>query len=600
MQTYTAEKYSALQSIIDFFSQNLHLDQIVEYGFNIFNALEEPIHAAIYVLDDAKTHYRSAFEFGDNDYPQAIEKETHHDTFAVRNGFFLRDPETQKRYFCGEMLDCAGVESVMPLIIDDLLYGFVFTRHQVQETKMGDGFLSRFNFLMNLALEKASRYIERKALREAVDEQLFNLNTLSHTVRLLLSELSQEALLELALGVIKEMSASSVAAIGLLDASDGLVKVEAYASVHSEDKCYEVFRLKCTTPPEGCLVLDIESDQALLGDLFYHPEKFSRLGATHVFLLVNKTIKGFVTLGPSYAKTSYSKELLSRIRDVSDILTVGIENAQQYETIFRQKDQLDKNVKVMKRMNHLMKGINASESLEELTDQIMDTLNLTFGIDEAYLALHMPDFRVVARLSDAAPKTDALIETLVEHNTGELEVQYTETSIQAYCGELYDKTFDACNCLLIAPILIAQYDSKPLGYLVVMKSKKRLHEKQTIMIEMLVQSVAPIIQHMLTLQQVKASYVLSPLAALKAMHQRCAADSQRFDIPFYVYVKRLSHAPLAAPDLKAYEHLQTQCLNGSLVIFAYDLLDEALYDVALPYASPTWERLETFLKACYA
>ena len=132
------DKYNVLISSIDFFSQNLHLDQIVEYGFSIFNEFKKPVNATIYTLTDTLDRYISRFIWGNSYEWPDIEKNSTHDDFAVRNGFLLTDKEKQLRYFDSELILNHQISMVMPLIIDDKLYGFILAsdRHEISKEEI--------------------------------------------------------------------------------------------------------------------------------------------------------------------------------------------------------------------------------------------------------------------------------------------------------------------------------------------------------------------------------------------------------------------------------------------------------------------------------
>ncbi len=51
MTQNTHKPYDALLRSIDFFSQNLHLEQITQYGFKLFEDLVQPTQAVLYLKD---------------------------------------------------------------------------------------------------------------------------------------------------------------------------------------------------------------------------------------------------------------------------------------------------------------------------------------------------------------------------------------------------------------------------------------------------------------------------------------------------------------------------------------------------------------------
>ena len=166
----------SLLSSIDFFSQNLHIEQIVEYGFSIFNQLENPEASAIYTIDESNEVFSVRFHQGYMVYLDQVVRTQKHDDFAVRNGFLLVDKAIQRRYFDDVFIENLNVSKILPLIIDDHLYGFIISTDGKEERNIDFDFLIRFNYLMNLSFEKASRYLERARLKKKIDLKILNLN----------------------------------------------------------------------------------------------------------------------------------------------------------------------------------------------------------------------------------------------------------------------------------------------------------------------------------------------------------------------------------------------------------------------------------------
>lgn len=587
------EKYNALHSIIDFFSQNLHLDQIVEYGFNIYNSLEMPIASSIYVLNREKEVYERRFIYGDvvNEH-LLIPKAYNHDTFAVRNGFFLTTRELQSRYFSEEVLDACEVMSIMPLIIDDLLFGFVFSKHQESETLMGEAFLSRFNFLMNLSLEKASRYIERETLKKEIDKRIFNLDALSHTVKLLLSELTLTGILNLAVEVIQETCANCNAAIGTYDEIDKKIKVETFSSVHSFSTTYEEFSLKEGIEGVDKIIFDVEKDFAILEDIFYEADKLKAMNAKYALFLVNQNIQG-VLLISQRTPMPLTQDIRDRFMDVAGILMIGIRNAKQFKVIEEQKAHLDKNIKVMVRMNKLLKDINSSETFEELMEQIMDMVQLTFGVEKAFLV----DESGVLRYTEMQEEPLEVLNQGYHFKdlfSSEMEIYYTKVSALVDYPWL-ESFFEDFNCLIIAPIKVSQYSDEVLAYLIVSRTKKRLHETQVQMLELLVNSVAPIMQQLKQVAMYQSSYIENPKMKLRRLYELYECEFKDYEIPFYVYLLKLDLKPFEELSLEVFHQHQVVLLNGYLVVFSSEEVEDALIHKRLETESPTWEDVVTFL-----
>lgn len=593
MFVYNEEKYNALHSIIDFFSQNLHLDQIVEYGFNIYNSLEMPLASSIYVLNRENDVYERRFIYGDvTNELLSIPKAYNHDTFAVRNGFFLTTRELQARYFPEPLLDACEVMSIMPLIIDDLLFGFVFSKHQTAETLMGEAFLSRFNFLMNLSLEKASRYIERETLKKEIDKRIFNLDALSHTVKLLLSELTLEGLLNLAVEVIQETCANCNAAIGTYDDIGKKIKIETFSSVHSFSKSYEELSLREGIEGVDKIIFDVEKDFSILEDIFYEADKLKAMNAKYALFLVNQNIQGILLISQRTVMP-LTQDIRDRFMDVAGILMIGIRNAKQFKLIEEQKAHLDKNIKVMVRMNKLLKDINSSETFEELTEQMMDMVQLTFGVEKAFLVDESGVIRYTAMEEESLEILNQGYH-FKDLFSPEMEIYYTKASALADYPWL-ESFFEDFNCLIVAPIKVSQYSDEALAYLIVSRTKKRLHDSQVQMLELLVNSVAPIMQQLKQVAIYQRSYIENPKMKLRRLYDAYEKEFKEYEIPFYVYLVKLDLKPFEEVSLDVFNMHQVVMLNGYLVVFSSEEVEEAMVHQRLEIDSPTWDEVVTFL-----
>lgn len=595
MLTPFENKYNALHSIIDFFSQNLHLEQIVEYGFNIYNQLELPLASAIFTLNDDKSAYEAKFFYGDILAPDPIVKAAQHDAFAVRNGFFTLDKNIQTRYFKPETLLASDVQSIMPLIIDDQLFGFIFTKHISPETHLGEGFISRFNFLMNLALEKASRYLEREQLRVQIDKGIFSLNTLSHTMRLLLSELSTTHLLDLSLDVIREISTSSVTAIGLLDETDGLVKTQRFIKGTERLEAYETFKLVQDAAIPNKNIFHLPEDLGRLATYFENPMSFFNYQATHVILIRKPHVIGFITLGEPMTMTTYDRITLERIRDVASIMSIGLINAKQFEMINHQKEQLRLSLGVFKSMNRLIKSINASENLNELLEHIEEAARLTFGVEKGAIVLLKPKPHMICIPN--TEKSDCDIQYLLDAFASCNEsfvASYTVAETALLLGKALVDVFKPFNCFILAPIKIDQIHAEPIGFLLVTQTKKRLHESQVTMIEMLSNSVAPMIQSLQNIEQLKNDTIPNPVIRLKQMVEKHQEEWGLYELPYWVYFKYLPQSLFESPDIKAYEGYETVHFQGLLIVFSQTPLEGHLYDFELPIENPTYEAIVAF------
>ena len=579
-----------------FFSQNLHIEQIVEYGFSIFNDLEKPMASAIYTYDDALAQFTVKFQQGYFVPLPVINKTYKHDDFAVRNGFLLIDRATQARYFDEDMLDNASVSKIMPLITDDQLYGFIISSDGTHGETLEFEFLTRFNYLMNLSLEKASRYLERAQLKKEIDKRIFNLNSISQSMRLLLSELDVNKILQLSVEVIREITTSSITSIGLYDSNEDIIKIQSYENLLDHHKYYDTFKLKDVKPVLNQVVFKCSEEVDKLSEMFEEVSKFKFLSAEYVILLVKDKILGFVTIGKPLTQRDYDEGLLERIKDVASVMYIGITNASQFELISEQKEQLRLQLGVFKNTNRIIKNINSSETMSELTDMILTTMQLSFGIESGVLITFKGETVQVRGGLGALNEVDTseLMSLINPKMTEEIKTYYTIEEIKNEYGEELLNLHSGINCFIIAPIYINQFIKEPMGALVITQTKQRLYEAQSSMVEMLTNSVGPVMGQLIHKELYENYYIPKPEYEIEKNYNQYLLESDLYSISFQVYIKKIDRIPFVEPDLSGYEAYNHVLMDQIIVVFSPEAIEPMLFD-EVTSINPDFEELKSVI-----
>lgn len=586
----------SLLSSIDFFSQNLHIEQIVEYGFSIFNQLEKPEASAIYTIDESNEVFSVRFHQGYMVHLDQVVRTQKHDDFAVRNGFLLVDKAIQRRYFDDVFIENLNVSKILPLIIDDHLYGFIISTDGKEERNIDFDFLIRFNYLMNLSFEKASRYLERAKLKKEIDRKIFNLNSISQTMKILLSELNVERILQASVDVIREITTSSVTTIGLYDDLQNLINIRSYENIRSNAKVFETFGLNPSHPLLEQTVFDVRLDSEKLSLIFEDVKKLDLLEAEYVVLIVKERILGFVTIGKSMTGKAYDLNLLERIKDITSIMYIALSNANRFEIIKDQREELRLQLGLMKNMNRILKSVNSSENMNELTDMVLSAMNLTFGIETGFLiTFDEAQPQVRGGIGDIDDKLDSsLINQMMTQVSTDILSCYTLSDVKEIFGEAFVRQFANINCFICAPIFTNQLFEKPIGMIVVIKTRQRLHEGQTTMIEMLVNSIGPVMSQLLKKEQYDAHYIPRPDYEIERLHRRYWAESDLYHINFTVSVKKIDIIPFVSPDLKAYDEYDHVLYNNVLVVFATSSVAPHLAD-EVTGVNPDFEEVKSII-----
>jgi transcriptional regulator with GAF, ATPase, and Fis domain len=487
------------------------------------------------VLNSETGSFERRFAQGAYHGPEQIIKTDSHDDFAVRKGFMLTDRTLQLHYFEAAMED---LSKIMPLIADDQLYGFIFSCDGDADEMLGDSFLTRFNYLMNLAIEKAFRYFERATLRREIDKRIFDLESISQTVKQLFSELDTQRILQLSLDVIRELTTSSTTSVGLYDPVEQCINVKAYDDLKGGVPVAGTLKRRAAKLSCDKVVFDMARDHAALLEIFEDLAPLHKLSAAYVILMAKEDVTGIITLGTPVGRNAYSADIFDRIEDIASLMQLALINAQQYETIVSQKEQLRLKFNTLRQMNKIIKSINRAETLAELYQLIADAMTLTFGVEAMLLLSYENNAFSIAACHGI--ESEGIDETLLrwirQMPATALTVHYT---VDAVMQQLPDAALGERNCIVLAPVSMHQIGQDVLGYILVTRTRFRLHETQVNMIEMLSNSIAPVLYQMRKNEKYQSDYMIRPEAALKALHQQYAEMYQIYQTPYRVYFQKL-------------------------------------------------------------
>ena len=594
MYQNTEKMYNSLLNSIDFFSQNLNVNQIVEYGFQIFNSFEMPLASAIYAIDDTGKNYSVRFHQGYDIGLPCVEKTDRHSMFAVRNGFLLTSYDIQCRYYDEEFLKLTKASKIMPLIIDDQLFGFIISIDS-KDCMYDVEFLNRFNYLMNLSLEKASRCIERNKLKKEIDKRIFNLDSISQTMKLLLSELNVNGIIQLSIDVIREMTSSSITSIALFDEIEKCIKVTSYEDLVCCNKVFEKFHLREDYTLDK-KIYKMPEDFPLLELLFEDADNFKNLSAEYVILIVKENIIGFVTLGSPLAFDFYEKDLINRIQDIASIMHIALTNARQFEIIKSQKSQLDRQVNTLETMNRFIKTISSADSIDELADMVLTTLNAYFDIEKAIFVIFDGEKgKILCNMNMEIENFNEEFFNVVRKNTGEQTlVSYTMDCFKEEFSEKFGSYFKNMNAFILSPIFLSGLCLDPIGYIIVTNVRNRLTETQVHLIKILSNSIGPLLNQLIIVDNYSNNYVPNPMYQINLFLDNYKRDFHLYSLNFKVYIKKLDLIPFVENDIEAYSQFDTIIYQEYIIIFSQTDIDSLLYDTKTDY-NPTLEEIKSHL-----
>ena len=559
--------YESILRTIDFFSQNLHVEQISQYGFQLFNDLIQPDHSVIFMLSGGI--YTPVHKYGYEILIPQVPFAVNHDDFAMRNGFILTNQEIQIRYFSPELLKALDVEYIMPLISGNKLIGFIFYKGSNMSPQPDMAFMTRFKHLINLALEKACRFEEHTKLKNEIDKRIFNLASLSHTTKLLLSELEIDKINQLCIDVIRELTSSSVTSFSLLDQATGNLVTRAYHDIIRFEKKHTHLQLNDLSNMPEKVILHTEFDRKELDRIFVNPDEFTRMHAIYVVLLVNDGILGFITIGEPVGALQYDARLLDQIENVAGLIHLALTNAKQFSMILNQKKQMEQQTTVLKKINRAVKTINSAESLDELCQVSMDTLQYSFGVEAGFIATFSDNMvHLRAPLGFDTETLKPICQDQIKLSTEDgMIVSYTSPDLKSYFCETLADHLSESNCLIIAPIQTTGWASDPIGCIVVFKLANALRKEQTVLIESLSNSIAPLVRQFHVIDKLHDSSIPNPEKRARELFETYQSDKDNYNIDYIVQMKKTRHVPFESVVYSEYEGEDTVRFNDLIVVF---------------------------------
>ncbi len=566
--------YESLLRSIDFFSQNLHIDQISQYGFKLFQDLIEPTQSVLYILKENTYVPVYAQNYMDA-LPDIPQTKYHHD-FAIYSGFVLDEKRQMYKYFNPDLIDQLGTEYIMPLISGNHLLGFIFYNRQDSCHQLDYTFMMHFCHLMNLAVEKAYKYEEHACMKTEISKRLFNLSSLSHTMKLLMSELDRERIHQLCIDVVREMTSSSVTTLFTTDSVSSALVTRAYQDIVQFEKKHLRLELVANDTLPAQTIFHVQKDRSALGALFTNPWILDSFHCEYVILLTHKHVTGCITVGAPVGPIIYDSKLLEQIRLLAGLVQLALVNAQQFEEINRQRDSFKTQSLMLKKLNKALRTINSSETLTELFENTLTTLQYALGVERALIVMPSDSALSVEATVGLRKPQNVSTRVLTQHALDELEngsiVSYTKCSLapylsESYISECYNEQPQDSNCLLITPIESSQWSQSAHAYLIVLKQNRALTEEQVLILESLCSSIAPSVKQLKQLRTIDEDYMQRPEKVLQKLYTQYETDRSEYDIPFEVHMSYMKQIPFEPVDYSKYKGYDFVHIGDVFVLF---------------------------------
>lgn len=507
-------RYSGLVEAIDYFSQQLNLEQILDAAFDFINEMLLVECSALYCLEYDKNCYTRRKVKGYCTEPDQIEVSPSHDEFAKFHGSILYNRDKMTRYIKEELLKEYRVKLVVLLIAEHSLYGFILVSNKV----MGDFYDNDYVIaevlmkLINTALSNYKRYEILQKANLSLDEKIFNLFAINQSSRALLSELNLNALYSLSVDVFSELTQSSFTGFILYEEKSERYVLKAFKDIYYGVRdIYMDLTLSPNAPvhPDK-LIIDVTKpqDREYFNTLFEEGiEAISELKPLYLVLLLrNNSILGFVSLSCTVTGVEYKNSVFELIESLASSTYISLSNASLFTQVMKQKKFIENKLDNLMNLNNLIKNINSSTRIDTLIEMTLKTLSVSFGASKAFIALYNTEdncFKIENSVGIrfegeiySNHHWDKILEGFTAVLSSEREVyEYFEPELLESMGEISGAS--------IVPIYIDRVECELLGILTVFSfmNTRVGEEENQLILESIAGHIAPVLSNLFTLKE---------------------------------------------------------------------------------------------------
>lgn len=282
--TSTFYRYEALLQAIDFFTQRFNLEYISEFAFEFTNEILTLKSSALFIREGEDYILTKKRLYAYDNY--TIQGNLNINQIACFNGNVITSD--CNNFFTKEDIENFNIEIVIPLIIDDYLFGFIISDGK----SMGNisssdlAIAQSLMQLFNNSLENSKIFADLKNKNKELDEKIFNLFAINQSVRILLSQTDLQSLYTMVIDIFSEMTGSRITSIGIYDDTSHLIKIQGYRNISTYTTYYTEFQLYSRKCNQNKIVLNVEEDYDICNTIFVNCEEFKMLDAKYVILII--------------------------------------------------------------------------------------------------------------------------------------------------------------------------------------------------------------------------------------------------------------------------------------------------------------------------
>lgn len=503
-------RYTGLVQAIDYFSQKLVFEQIIDAAFDFINELLLVDYSAIFVLEDDGYNVKKVkgFTHKFTKVPMTMGLKN----LATFSGNILYERDKIIKFFEPDLVDAMAVNAAVPLIIEGNLYGFILFRNK--DVGEDDYIISEALMrLINNALENFSRYEKLLSVNSELDEKIFNLFAINQSSKILLSELRMDVLYSISVDVFSELTRSKITGFVLYDDRAERFLLKSYKDVFYKLKDIHIDLVLEHTEKvnQNKVIINLgnKEDCDYLNSLFEGAvSQLEQLETQYVVLILkDKEILGFVTLSETVTGSGYSQGIFELIESLASSTYTALSNAKLFGIVNDQKLLIQKKLDKLISLNNLTKNISSSVRIDTLLETCTKTLQISFNTSKGAFCLYNKEinkFEIsnTINLEHCTNKTITPNKNWKRIFEGDTIYAMGQENIKNYVGEALAEDIGDAQGILLIPVFVDMIDIEILGVMAIFgyEDIQLDNEENMLILETIAGNIAPVLNNLLVMQ----------------------------------------------------------------------------------------------------
>lgn len=528
--------YDKITRAIEFFSQDLHEEQFSRYGYPFLHDLLDLEKSSLYMVrdfNDQHSPYILMNKVNAELDVKVIKNSKALNNLAVLHGRFLTNDFDV--YLPNNLFSKISVNLLIPIINKSVLYGFIISEGKLPYKGSLD-YIHVINIIVNMSL---SHIVNQKTIEKRsslLRSEVYNLNMLTHLIAEIVSEKNLNKLYNLCIDSVRELTASSYTTVVFYDEITESFVTKASKDIVGHNNLLLSYEIKSNDFSNMKKIFDIEEDFQALEKIFINAEQFKRINARYVLMMFDESLKGFITIGEAVNRKAIDESLLYKINTIAHFILIAVKNANYIKKIKTQNSLIENQLSTMKNLNEALTVINTCESLDELIDVVMMTLDIQFDIEKCFF-ISKWDNESKLFINEDDYENLIIDEEKLPMN---FDYNYENDSVK----KILNIDNHGHNCLIVAPIKIQQFNKEEIiGYLIITKVKEKLEEYQLTAIKTISQLITPVIKSYIKVKDIKKHYMIDEEELFLLKVEEAIVAKKEFDLEFYIQYKEIHQKP---------------------------------------------------------